>query len=470
MKRYAITALLAAGFAAGAALADPVVVNYALRSTAGLSAEGDRSLGSDPASDDRQVGYLNLAPRLLIEFAPSWSAYVRARAFLPTGSIAPLDTGAPVNDSRQQRSFIGLSELFLQYRGLTSYPGEALNLGRQHIRQPGSEWWDQDIDALRWLVDTSDRRFDVGVARQLASYRSDGVPVLARQRRRSYLFAGAGADWQPGQRVGVQLTHAVDDGRGPAIGDAVGADSKLADVRLTWLGLSADNGYHDARRRQPLSYWGEAIGMAGRQTLATVGPDGLVDGRDRQRLLAWAANAGLRWRPTVTGPFAVGGQIGHGSGGRRSQYQQTGVQSNTSSFAGTRALVNRYNEALGAELGNLRVASGYLSLNFEDQDLSAILSNFSRDDRQQSVITNGVTAGTVNTRRALGNGLDLIATHYFGRQHRAQRLLDSGDAYVAQQQRSQLSLRASMFDPGAAYGAGADRQYRVLLEATLWLD
>jgi len=462
----ATLALLAAAAVPVATRAD-VTFNYALRATVGAEADGDRTLGLGSNGDSTQNLFVNLAPRALIQFGEDWTAYTRIRAFVPTGRAAPFDSNTPDNATARGNSFIALSELWVQYNGLTSYPGEAISLGRQRVRQVGSEWWDEDIDSLRWNFATTLKSFDIGIARQLFHYRSDGAPIIAEQRHRTYGFGNASVDWRPEHRVGARAVVAQDSGSAPRIGDTVDADSKLRNGQLNWLGLYADNGFYDPLNRTPFNYWIEANYLIGKQTEASAGSGNVVDTRNRQDVNAYAGTIAGRWRPFTEFPVAFGAAYTYSS----REYQQTGAQSNSSTFSGTQTLINRYNETLRAQLGNLRVASAFVSLSFDNDAISAIFSTLARNDGNAAITADNVIAQTqANGRNHVGNGVDLVATHYFGRALRRQRLLDSGDAFVSQKRRSLISIRASAFDPGAAFGPGTELDYRVLLEATLWVN
>ena len=465
------SAALLAAFQSGPAAA--VTIDYAVRSTLGFQADGDADFGQAPGGD-RQNLFLNLAPRALIEFNPDWTGYVRARAFVPSGAIQPFDSSTPNNATARTRAFVGLSELWLQYNGLTSYPGEAISLGRQHIRQTGSEWFDEDADALRWNFNTTLTTFDVGAAHQFSSYRSDDAPVIAKQRHRTYVFGTVAMDWLPEHRIGFRAVHAIDSGSAPDVGSAVTADSKLQNSELTWAGVFADNGFYDARSRESLLYWAEFTYLIGSQDRSVPGAGNTVASRGHENVNAYAGTGGARWKPFETVPVSFGGLFTYSSGGETPghsrQFQQTGLQSNASTFTGSLTLINRYNETLLAELGNLRVISGFTSLATEQNEISLIFSNFARVDGYSPIVTNNVNAVTVNNSTDIGNGIDLVATHYFGRLIRRQRLLDQGDAFVSQERRSLVSLRASAFEPGSAYGPNTKTDYRIVLEATLWLN
>ncbi|RLM31942.1 alginate export family protein, partial [Haloarcula sp. Atlit-120R] len=131
-----------------------------------------------------------------------------------------------------------------------------------------------------------------------------------------------------------------------------------------------------------------------------------------ESISAYEASTHLRWQP-----FRVPVQFGDGyafsSGGQSGQYQQSGLQGNASYFTGTPSLISLYNEALRAELGNLRVITSFISYNGENDDLSLIYNNFRKVRGNSPIITDNVNAPTIGHNSEVGNGLDLVATHYF---------------------------------------------------------
>jgi len=414
-------------------------IDYAVRTTLAFEADGRRDLGLTGEAPTKTT-FLNFAPRAIFEFTPAWTGYLRARIFLPTNRLAPFDSTEP-DDQRPARAYAGINELWIQYGGFTSYPGESVRLGRQHIRQTDSSWWDQDADALRWMLDTTLIDAEVGVAHPFSTFRTDGVEVPASQRNRTHYFTQLAADWRAENRIGLRAVH----GTGGITQD------------LTWLGAYAENGYYDILgAKRALSYAAEITHLTG------------------ENLDAWQASAHLRWRPLRQGPLQIGAAYAYSEGGERNgrshQFQQTGMQSNNSYFTGTKTLVGRFNEALQADLGNLRVTTAFLALDFDNNDASLIFSRFQRDDGLAPIATNAISAVPVNASRDIGNGVDFVVTHYFAREQRRQRLLDRGDTFTAPRRRSLISLRASLFQPGEAYGPAARTDHRVLAEITIWLD
>ena len=232
-------------------------------------------------------------------------------------------------------------------------------------------------------------------------------------------FGQIATDWRAENTVGLRMVHS--DGGGGAVDGTA-----LQDRRLTWLGVYAENGFYEIQGSdRALSYASAVTYLAGAQQLAA---------STSQKIGAWQANADLRWRPIRRVPLYVGGGYTWSQGGERNgrshQFQQTGMQSNSSYFTGTGTLIGRYNETLQAQLGNLRVAMACVSLDLDRDDISVVFTRFRRDDGLAPIVTNAVTATPVNDSRDIGVGVDFVLTHHFAREQRRQRLLDRGDAFT----------------------------------------
>ncbi len=224
------------------------------------------------------------------------------------------------------------------------------------------------------------------------------------QRGRTYLFADFATDWRAENRVGWRAAHAIDTEPAPQIGAPITPDTKLEDARLTWVGVYVDNGFFSILGAdKPLSYGGEVNYLTGHQIIARRGTGETVTADQSQSVGAWEASIGLRWRPLPRVPLQFGGGYTYSEGGEHGghsqQYQQTGMQSNTSYFTGTETLVGRYNETLQAELGNLLVLTGFISLNLANNDASVVFENFRRDSARSPFLTDNVTATPLNNNR-----------------------------------------------------------------------
>lgn len=455
----------AAAVSPRASLPASQALDYALKTQwAGLS-DDNRDLGLR-GSADTQVLYADLTPWLRYQPSPDWAALLRAEAFLSTGNVLQNSGSSGANTVTD--SYVRLREAWIEYRGLTNYPGESLRFGRQRIREDDGLWINDDVDAVRWVFDSSLLHADLGIAEQLSAYRSDDVEVPAEQRDRTYVFAHAGWEFLPHREFGLRIVHANDHTTLPGVGAPTQSGDKLDDSRLTWLGWYANGDFYSGSRYSARwAYWAEANWLGGSQTQALTDARATVTSLARHNLSSFAADAGLRWRLPGPWPLQLGVAYAYGEGGSQDgvsrQYQQSGLQNNYSRFTGTPSFLNRFNEAYRAELGNLQVYTGFVSLNLPRDDASLVYQHFHRNNAQAGIVSGGVSVAPGTADSDLGDGLDVVATHYFdfgGSAH--------ADDALGELARASIRLRASAFFPGAAYGAAAADRYRVILEATLW--
>jgi len=435
------------------------------RIKANASALAERVPEAAGVAPDQQQLYADFTPWLHLQFSPEWAAFLRARAFVPTDEVL-LPAGDSNRAGEPAEAFVGLKEAWVEYGGLTSYPGEVLRLGRQRLRQPDAQWWDADIDALRWMFDTTLLQADLGVARQFHSYRSDDPPLPDEQRDRSYLLGAVATEWRPDHRVGLRLVHAIDDNDLPAAGSRPAADTELQRDRATWIGLHADNRAYDGPESPALAYWASWTWLSGEQRRAVLDAAGAVSGVGAQDLSASSAEAGLRYRLPGAWPLQFGAAYMHSSGGSdgqdSEQYRQSGLQTNSSRYTGTRAQLSRYTDAYRVQLGNVDAATAFTSLSRGAWDASLVYNRFRRADGAAPVRADAFPLAPVNANTFLGQGYDLVLSRYFALGSVLPRYASDSEGESA------LRLRASLFDPGAAYGADVASAYRIALELTLW--
>jgi len=464
-KRYLSIGLGSAALLGSTPPVAAVDVDYQLKTNITGEADGGRDFGLLDRDNSREA-FLDATPWAHFQFSPQWSAFVRARLFAPTGAVLP-NGNDNNNVSASSNAFLGLKEAWVDYGGLTSYPDESIRLGRQRIREDDAQFWDQDIDALRWIFNTTLLQAEVGVGHQFGTYRTDDVKLPVDQKDRIYAFGTLSGEWHPQQRVGVRVVHADDNGDQPQLGKLTDSQTKLQNGHLTWAGVFLDNHFYDGPDSPALAYTGSMTWLLGSQRTAIVDPaSNLVIGQDSGNLHAWAADVGLRYRlPIERLPLQFGASYAHSSGGHADdlgdQFSQTGMQSNYSAFTGTRALISRFTDSYRAELGNMRAKTAYASLNLGDWDTSVIWSRYNRVHGDAPVTVDNILAEPNTISRDLGNGYDLVLTRYFGGKANQPTYL-AGDEH-----QSSLRLRGSVFDPGAAY-TDADTEYRVTLELTLW--
>lgn len=464
----ALVFAVALGVAPLASSADATDVGWQtdLKLGLGMFSEGERDLGLD---DDESTteGLADVQGTLFWNSGQNWSALARTQLFLPSGELVVTDEDQP----RSSESYARLRELWFEYKGFTSYPGEILRVGLQRLRDPDGLWFDRNLESVRWIFDTTLVQGHLGVGESFLTWRSDNSDPESNLRDRAYVFGGLGMQWRAGHFLGARAIHAFDHGD-PEQEIAEGErDPKLEERRLTWIDLYAHNAYYEVRQQPGWSYWADVSALVGTRESFTPGTELEPASRDEHDVRAWAWDLGLRWRlPTVL-PLQLGGAYAFGSGSDdgdlEHRYEQTGLHSNRSRFTGTRAQVDRFNGAFRADLSNLHAASAYVSMPFERWDASLVYTKFARHRAGDPVVTDGIDVQPEPGRKVLGDGVDLVLAYYFANP------IGRGRSTVTATQeddnlRSNIRLRASGFDPGTAYNDDADSQYLLRLDLTLW--
>jgi alginate production protein len=461
---------------AAAAPATPAQVTAGAKLKGAVYGEDARDLGMAPAAgtepgDERSASYVELGPYLHLQFGDN-ALYLRGQAFAAAGDeVVQNEDEQPVASEQ----YAALREAWVEFGGITSFPGEVLRLGLQRVKEQDGLWWDRDIESVRWIFDTTLVQAQVGAAEQFSTWRSDEVELSPSQRDRAYVFGTFSRQWRPGHFYGMRAAYAQDHGELPETGSFVEPDSKTRQRDYFWVALRTDNGFYDPRSPMRVSYWFEAIALGGQRESVQVSeadpadpsapPAGQVLGTARTDVSALAGDAGLRFSLPLIFPLNVGATAAFAQGERVGNtshvFEQTGLESNRSRFTGTRTLLHRFNEALAADWSNLVATSAFISMPAEIADFSIVYHQFRRHQGDEPFTADGIDVQPVNTSRDLGTGTDLVATRYF-------RGFGSQAAGEDEDQRSNVRVRASRFDPGAAYGEAVKDQYRVTLEVTLW--
>ncbi|RJG09708.1 transcriptional regulator [Pseudomonas cavernicola] len=397
-----------------------------------------------------------------------WSAFALGEAFIATDVIesdtSESDTFDP-NDARERDDhFLALREFWVDYGGLTAYPGESLRLGRQKIRSVDGLWWDSNIEALRWNFDTTLLNAHIGIAERFSDYRTDLDELAPQDEDRLHLLADISSQWRPGHWAGLKLHHSDDRGDLPEVGSEVDQLSKTFTGKLTWVGVELNGDFYNYRSTLPLSYWASATWLTGdTDTLRTrtVAGERRADGERSQDVDAWALDLGLRWN--IDESWRIGTTYARTSGGAdeddSEQFVQTDLQSNRSNFTGTNSGINRFGEAYRGELNNLQAVSLFAGWRLnKDYDASLIYHRFWRVDDQQDSAS-GLQAALEPGDKDLGQEFDLVLTRYFNEGQMPAELgwLNASSALVR--------LRGGLFLPGDAFASGTDsHMHRAIID------
>ena len=230
--------------------------------------EDDRDLGTREGGDVSGIG-LDLRPWAYGERG-NWSAFAMGQAVTATDTIEtdPLqddgEDSTQRSDARQpDKSYLAMREFWVDYAGLTAYPGEHLRVGRQRLRSDEGTWWDTNIEAVNWRFDTTLLQANVGIAERFSDYRTDLDDLAPQDEDRLHLLADINYQWRPGHWAGLKLHHSDDSGNLASNGEQLDLLSKTYNGKLTWLGAELNGDFYSSRPLAPFSYWASATLLKG---------------------------------------------------------------------------------------------------------------------------------------------------------------------------------------------------------------
>jgi len=457
--------------------------NFGLEVKITGQSEDDRDLGTRAGGDVNGIG-LDLRPWAYGERG-NWSAYVMGQAVTSTDII---ETDTLQNPEQQDdnsaskrqpdKSYLALREFWLAYSGFTPYPGELLRLGRQRLRNDDGMWRDTNIEALNWTFDTTLLRANLGIAERFSEYRTDINELAPKDKDRLHVWGDVSTQWTPGQWVGIRAHHTHDDGKLKTGLDEVDSLDKTENGDLTWLGLEANSDAYNFRNTNTVNYWGSITGLSGsRDSITPSSQNGVTVAGEKSsgHINGWATDLGIRLR--LDPQWQVGAAYARASG----NYEQNGLESNRSTFTGTRSRIHRFGEAFRGEMNNVQAATLFGSWQLrEDYDASLIYHKFWRVDGNKPVGTTGIDAvqnsfdaeGGITSstslplmdgKKDLGQEMDLVVTKYF-----KQGLLPAALSQSIDEPAALVRFRGGVFKPGDAYGSQVDSYMHRAFVDVIW--
>ena len=450
--------------------------NFGIDIKVTAESEDDRDLGTAHGGDLNGLG-LDVRPWAFGQWG-DWSAYTMGQAVTATDTIqtdtlqednASADGDDNSDDGRERDdSYLALREFWVDYAGLTQYPGEHLRFGRQRLRDDSGQWQDTNIEALNWTFDTTLLRAHAGVAQRFSEYRTDLTELAPEDKDRTHFFGDISTQWAPNHWVGLRLHHADDSGHLKDAGEEIDSLDKTYTGDLTWVGIEATGDAYNYRSQMPLNYWASATWLTGnrdRLTSSAVDGERVATGKQSGDVNAYGVDLGLRWN--IDEQWKTGIGYARGSGGGKDgedQFQQTGLESNRSNFTGTRSRVHRFGEAFRGELSNLQDATLFGSWQLrEDYDASLVYHKFWRVDGDSDIGNSGITAPMVNDSKDVGQEVDLVVTKYF-----KQGLLPASMSQAIDEPSALIRFRGGVFKPGDAYGSHVDSTMHHAFVDVIW--
>ncbi len=436
----------------------PRLLDFSTNAKATAISEGDRRLGLSPGRSTKssEVG-LDVKPEFLWQLSQHWRSKLRLQAFAATGQVDVSDEiGGTETDG-----FFALREAWLDYNGLTSYPGASIRFGRERLKEDTGTWWDDDISLVRWIFDTTLLDTTVGVANKFSEARTDINQLPKEEQDITRLFASTSWQWRKNHYLTFLTTHAERYGDEADLApDSDSGTPKRATESLTWVGVRADQSYFDWRSRSPVQYlasFGAVAGEDARLTENAAAPNGFT--REERDVNGWAADLGLRAQLVESPRWVVGahGAIASGGGqpGESDAFQQTQLESNRSRFTGTRSQVARFGEAFQPEWSNIKVATLYTGLTDRDWwSANLLYHKYWMSDVGGTIKSDLVEPGFTGQSDELGQSVDMVLGYYGARGTGTWSDIDA-------------RIRAGVFMPGDAYGPDADSaRHRVVFDVT----
>lgn len=397
---------------------------------------------------------MDVKPEWVWQLAPAWRSKLRLQAFAATGQVDVSDEiGGTTTDG-----FFALREAWLDYNGLSDYPGESIRFGRERLKEDSGIWWDDDITLTRWIFDTTLLDTTVGVAQKFAEMRTDVNEVQDEEEDVARFFANSRWQWRKDHYLGLLLTHSEGYGDQAQQAAARGQTVDGREESLTWAAISADRAYFDWHSHDTWQYFASVATVNGSDTVSRADASAAsgFSAQDRD-VSGWAADLGLRAQVIDTPRWVIGAHAAVASGGSdegdSDAFRQTNLESNRSRFTGTRSQVQRFGEAIQPEWSNLKIATLYTAISDRDAwDANLLYHRYWLSDRSGSVQSDLVEPGFTGNSDDLGQSVDVVLGYY-------------GDSASTSWAAFDVRLRGGVFMPGDAYGDQADEaRHRVVLD------
>ncbi len=435
----------------------PRLLEQSVRSKLSVISEGDRRLGLGPngATKSTEAG-LDIKPEWVWQLSPHWRSKLRFQAFGATGQVDVSDEiGGTTTDG-----FFALREAWLDYNGLSDYPGESIRFGRERLKENSGLWWDDDITLVRWIFDTSLLKSTVGVAQKFAEMRTDSNVLQDEEQEITRFFAQTDWQWRESHYLGFLLTHGQGSGdQAREVASRGQPSDEMYTESLTWAAIQADRAYFDWHSHDVFQYFAQVGAVHG--TDSVVGPDSTAPGgyRARERdVSGWAADLGIRAQLVDTPRWVIGAHGAYASGGgerdETDTFRQTSLASNRSRYTGTRSQVQRFGEAIQPEWSNLKVATVYTALSDRNLwDANLIYHRYWLADQAGTLRSDLIEPGFTGTSDDVGQSVDLVLGYYG----------DNPSSWAT----FDVRLSGGVFMPGDAYGEQADDlRHRVILDVS----
>lgn len=296
--------------------------------------------------------------------------------------------------------------------------GIDLDLGRLDFEDDRRWWWDDELDAVRVVLEAGNVGLAVAYVRELAPRRSDRDFIDPEHHGVRRLIAEASWDWAANHSLQLFALRQEDRSQRESVGQTLAHEREDdADAELTWLGARAI-GVVDARSWGLLGYWLDWARVRGSERAVeyealTPSQSEVVD-IAQHRVRGRALDVGFNWllpfatEPRVFASYAYGSGDAEGGDDIDRSFQQTALHANEAGFGGVQRYPH-YGVLLDPELSNLRVqtlGAGFTLLHSSSLDL--VLHRYRLEHSADELRDARLDLELDAEHRDLGSAVDLV--------------------------------------------------------------
>lgn len=351
--------------------------------------------------DEKTSGALSLNSKLKLFYRPVRNLLT----YIEGDAVKSFGDGIKTEDenglSRPARDYLELRQAWLRFHKVLDTPFQ-FQLGRQRIREDYALWWNRDLDAMRAIYAGEDFKGFIGIAQNLASYRSS-EDMHESSKDQLHLMGEASFGLNPSTKLEWRGLYEDDHSGHADIGDEVERDNfDREDGQLGWMGLRLAG--TATPKFSGFKYRLDGLVMAGNSDDLLV-TSGIVTGSRQEDLLGFAFDGGLEI------PLAQGRApnllLGYAYGSP--EFRQSEIYGNSSPMGYSTSTIHHYGEALRPELSNLHVlTAGLSSPILTKSDFTVLYHYYIQDDQTDRLRSSRIRAFTDGKSAYLGQELDAV--------------------------------------------------------------
>ncbi len=380
---------------------------------------------------------------------------VQARAVGTIGSASSNDDNF---ENMTDSNFAEIRQASFKKQNLFDITPLSVEIGRQRFRETRGNWWNDDLDAIKLIYDTTLSSAFLALGQNFSKYRVGSDDNLERDEKNRLRFLGElSYNYKPNHLAQIRFLYENDYSNTPAVNDFISTtDRDEIDHNLLWVGLRGEGKISSFSNAiiSNLKYHTDLMGVVGTEDSITTSfataATRRVTSQDERNVAGLAFDGRLeaqlnhQYSPTFILGYAYGS--GDDGNGTNNAFRQTGLESNTSLFPNDRVAssLRQYGEVLRPELSNIHILN--LGLNFplfNQGDLNLHYYSYWRDNNDTGLLSNGLDQNLSNSSSHIGQSLDISANYPLDQIFKSQ---------LPQIRSSLLRLKFGSFYSGQAYG------------------